>query len=721
MKTVPSLFFTFSLAAAALGAQAQVGVGTPTPDAKSALDIRATDKGLLIPRLTASQRMGITSPPQGLIVYQTDGTASGGAQTGFWYYAGTGGWVYLDPATGGGALTLPYSGTASTTGSVFQITNSGAGSGLRGASASGQGVVGRVNGTGAGQGVVGVKGTTVPNIEDAGVVGLSDADYGVYARSSQSSGVVGVSDGTAASLAGVAGSSSATNGVGVSGSAPGTGVLGTGTTGAGVDGTSSANANTTGGVVGRNSGGSNAVGVLGLTTNGYGVRGVASASGGYGVQGVATDSYALIGTSSSGVGAQGTSTSNTGVRGNSNSSYGVYGGSSSGSGVYGTTAVGNTGGVAGVEGNSSNSSGVGVLGTTSSGYGVRGEATGSSGYGVTGVASAANGIGVLGSATGAATGVFGQASGTGRAGYFNQSSASSPANAVEINQNGSGVGLLVGNANGTDAAALQLVNTATAVLSGPNIANSSKLTTALKFVGAASDAPNAAWYLTGRSSYPGTGPGSGTQFGVAFSDQNNSIRNFLSIEPSYSGTSTSNCYAAITGSLGVSGGISASFATAQVKNFKIDHPLDPANKYLYHTSVESPDMLDLYSGNVVLDAKGRGQVVLPDWFEALNRDFRYQLTSIGQAAPGLYIASPLQHNAFGIAGGAPGSTVSWQVTAVRHDAFANAHRSPVEVAKEPQNQGRYLAPEAFGQPAEQGILHSTTPASVPAAATTAAR
>jgi hypothetical protein len=432
MKSFPKPVFLLGLLLFAVAAHAQVGVGTATPDAKSALDIRASDKGLLIPRLTAAQRTGITSPPQGLMVYQTDGTASGGPQTGFWYYVGTGGWVYLDAGAGGG-LTLPYSGTASTGSSVFQITNSGAGIGLRGASASGQGVVGRVNGAGAGQGVVGVKGTTVPNIEDAGVVGLSDADYAVYARSGQNSAVVGISDGTAANLAGVVGSSTAATGVGVSGYATGTGVLGVGTNGAGVDGTSSANASTTGGVVGRNSSGGSGVGVLGLTTNGYGVRGVASANGGYGVQGVATDSYALIGTSGSGVGAQGTSTS----------SYGVRGLSTSGSAVFGHTAAGNVGGVAGVEGTSTNSSGIGVLGTTTSGYGVRGEATGSSGDGVSGTASGANGYGVLGTASGAASGVYGGATGTGRAAYFNQSNSANTGPAVEIAQSGTGPALNV--------------------------------------------------------------------------------------------------------------------------------------------------------------------------------------------------------------------------------------------------------------------------------------
>lgn len=83
-------------AAALLGplaprAVVQVGIGAPTPAAKAALKIKASDKGLLIPRLSAGQRAAITSPPQGLMVYQADGPASGGAQTGFWYCAGTGG------------------------------------------------------------------------------------------------------------------------------------------------------------------------------------------------------------------------------------------------------------------------------------------------------------------------------------------------------------------------------------------------------------------------------------------------------------------------------------------------------------------------------------------------------------------------------------------------------------------------------------------------------
>jgi hypothetical protein len=71
--------------------------------------------------------------------------------------------------------------------------------------------------------------------------------------------------------------------------------------------------------------------------------------------------------------------------------------------------------------------------------------------------------------------------------------------------------------------------------------------------------------------------------------------------------------------------------------FKIDHPLDPENKYLSHSVVESPDMMNIYNGIVTLGKDGSAVVTLPDWFESLNREFRYQLTCIGGFAP-VYVA-----------------------------------------------------------------------------------
>ncbi len=137
-------------------------------------------------------------------------------------------------------------------------------------------------------------------------------------------------------------------------------------------------------------------------------------------------------------------------------------------------------------------------------------------------------------------------------------------------------------------------------------------------------------------------------------------------------------------------------------SFKIDHPLDPENKYLYHSFVESPDMMNIYNGNITTDANGDAVVTLPDWFQALNKDFRYQLTVVGTFAQ-VIVAEKLKSNRFTIKTSAPGVEVSWQVTGIRKDAYANKHRIPVEEMKPEQERGYYLHPDAFNKPDERGI------------------
>jgi hypothetical protein len=129
---------------------------------------------------------------------------------------------------------------------------------------------------------------------------------------------------------------------------------------------------------------------------------------------------------------------------------------------------------------------------------------------------------------------------------------------------------------------------------------------------------------------------------------------------------------------------------------EIDHPLDPADRYLRHPSVHSSEMKNVYDGVVVLDSAGEAWVELPAWFEALNTSFRYQLTAIGAPGPNLYIADKISGHTFRIAGGEPGMEVSWQVTGVRHDAHAEANRVEVEGHKPADERGRYLNPEAHG-------------------------
>ena len=151
------------------------------------------------------------------------------------------------------------------------------------------------------------------------------------------------------------------------------------------------------------------------------------------------------------------------------------------------------------------------------------------------------------------------------------------------------------------------------------------------------------------------------------------------------------------GDVNVTGNLSKGAGT-----FKIDDPLDPANKYLYHSFVESPDMMNIYNGNVTTDASGLAKVTLPNYFDALNKDFRYQLTSIGTFAQAI-IKEEISGNHFTIQTNQPNVKVSWQVTGVRKDKYAEAHRVQPEVEKEPWNKGLYLHAKEFGMDKTKSI------------------
>ena len=133
----------------------------------------------------------------------------------------------------------------------------------------------------------------------------------------------------------------------------------------------------------------------------------------------------------------------------------------------------------------------------------------------------------------------------------------------------------------------------------------------------------------------------------------------------------------VKGNLHVTGTVAKGGGT-----FQIDHPLDPANKYLVHSFVESPDMKNVYDGVAMTDEKGEAKIELPAYFDALNRNFRYQLTPIGTPAPDLYVKAELTENRFVIAGAAPRQRVSWQITGIRKDAWALANPVVVERDKD---------------------------------------
>jgi len=162
-----------------------------------------------------------------------------------------------------------------------------------------------------------------------------------------------------------------------------------------------------------------------------------------------------------------------------------------------------------------------------------------------------------------------------------------------------------------------------------------------------------------------------------------------------------------SGNVQVTGSIAKGSGT-----FKIDHPLDPENKYLYHSFVESPDMMNIYNGNITTDANGYATVTMPGYFSALNKDFRYQLTVIGTFAQAI-VDQEINGNQFVVRTNQPNVKVSWQVTGVRQDKYANAHRVVPEVEKEPELKGYYLHAEEWGMPANKSMSTITNPKMTP--------
>lgn len=145
--------------------------------------------------------------------------------------------------------------------------------------------------------------------------------------------------------------------------------------------------------------------------------------------------------------------------------------------------------------------------------------------------------------------------------------------------------------------------------------------------------------------------------------------------------------------------------SAPIKAFRIDHPLDPMNKELWHSCVESPEMLNIYSGIVTTDENGYATVVLPAYFSSLNISPRYQLTVIDdeQSSSGVEwvlakVARPIGRDGddrFTIRTSSPGTSVSWQVTGVRNDPVAQRFRIEVEQEKPAERRGMLLVPEAY--------------------------
>lgn len=386
-----------------------------------------------------------------------------------------------------------------------------------------------------------------------------------------------------------------------------------------------------------------ATGVSGVTSNGdYGVRGETGQTAGYGVYGVAT------GSAGSGVAGNGTAR---GVLGSSTSGTGVTGESTNAVGVRGTGAtVGmlGTGVVAGVQGNSA--LGKGVIGAGVTGV----EGTSQLGSGVVG--SSSSGVGVDGSS----------------------------ANSYGVRAQSFQTALYARNDNGNSA------SLGTPTLAGDfngHVAVSDGITALAQYIGVSGEATGG-FLGVGVTGTANNVPGSGT--GVVGLGGATGVRGLGAVGVYAESTADATKWATLgDGTMGLGGvfnggvRINGGLTTFGSKNFQIDHPFDPENRYLVHAAIESAETMNVYSGNVVLDDDGTASVDLPAWFAAININYRYQLTAIGAPAPNLHVAKKIENGRFEIGGGTPGLEVSWQVAATRNDAYAIAHPFEVERYKTP--------------------------------------
>jgi hypothetical protein len=427
--------------------------------------------------------------------------------------------------------------------------------------------------------------------------------------------------------------------------------------------------------------------------------------------------------------------------GNGANGKGLVGISDTGTGVFGAASAGYAGqfnGLVSVNGadygavystiNTQYGAGVETYGTGQFGKGV---VAGGTVYGV--YASSDSGIGVAGSAN-TGTGIYGS-SVSGYAGQFNglvyvTGAENGAVYSTTNTQYGAGVetygtgqygkGVVAGGTvYGVYASSDSGIGVAGSANTGTGIYGSSVTGCAGQFNGLlyVTGAENGAVYSTTNTQYGagvetyGNGQygkgvvAGGTVYGVyASSNSGTGVVGAANTGTGIYGSSVSGLAGQFNGNVVINGNLSVNGNLAKTSGtFKVDHPLDPENKYLLHSFVESPDMKNMYDGVAKLDTKGAAVVTLPAWFDALNKDFRYQLTAVGAPAPGLYVAEKVSGNRFRIAGGKPGAEVSWQVTGTRQDAYAKAHPILVEEEKALADRGYFLHPEAFGKAADRGI------------------
>lgn len=165
------------------------------------------------------------------------------------------------------------------------------------------------------------------------------------------------------------------------------------------------------------------------------------------------------------------------------------------------------------------------------------------------------------------------------------------------------------------------------------------------------------------------------------------------------------------GALGTSTNVNAqgNIVAGGTKSFRIDDPLDPANKFLRHFALESNEVLNMYRGTVQLNSSGEALIALPDYFEAVNMNYSYHFNAIGAPAPDLYVKNEIENNRFTLAGGRPGMKVSWQVIAERNDPYMAHHPEEREdvMVKPTYQAGKYVHPLDYGKTQADALLPLT--------------
>jgi len=717
MKNLRLFLVFFIISVAGIG-YAQIGIQTNTPDASSALDIVSSNKGLLVPRVSLSNDLSspspVTSPATGLLVYN-----SGSNQLqGFYYWSGSA-WVKLE--TGGGAITSwELTGNNGTTvGTNFLGTIDEEALGLRTKDVERMRILsdGRIHIA---------NGYTAPDTEDKLTVrGNSTNTTAIYATSGFGYAVLGTSGSTFAMRA-------------HSSDESGNGILATGNDVGGSYLNSGSGGSFTGGQFGTYTKAINEDG-NGIVALGNDVGAIAPSSGSGGTfRATVFGIYAkAINTTSTGIAASGNNLSISTITGGSGgafkgSKYGLYVKANNSSNGNGIGAVGNggstlyvpptgsggafTGDSVGVYGKAIGSNGNGIIANGNGGNTYHYPTAGSGGsftgdVGIYGYSPLTNGNAVVGLVNG---GTYSVPGGTGSGGSFTgpiavygASSGSSGTAIIGVGNDGGNYHTLPDGSGGAFSGFHGMYGYAEDEDDGIGV------------LGVGNDEGSYSTY-----GYGAGGSFTGYRYGIeAFSNRRSSTS--YGVYGKYNGGGSRNGvgvygYSVPTstrgyGVVGKGGnlGVLSINAMATIGNMivEMDHPLDPRNKILNHYVIESPEVLNMYRGNVHLDEDGEATVSLPEYFSSININFSYALTPIGQQAPDLYIKEEIDNDGdFVIAGGNPNQKVSWVVYAERNDLYMQREkeRKPdlVEIEKEDKNKGKYLMPELYNQPPEMGIFYS---------------